>query len=605
MSATPRPPKKSTKVSSYSVSTIKIHIKKPNESFFKGSADGKSSGLNKIELTVDILPVPPVVKTDSKYPFMIEHKKLPSEQLYSLLFTGYGNIIEFFFNQTTFKTTLGVDELNQPDEGEPREILDYNVKLMLSLIFPTTYPVSRTHFNSYGSFMANTDSTIVVKGQTEDLFLQKQIPNYTYITLDGVKYTVTRVVWLNDLYNNPLYRVLINGFADFKRWIDISKPTILNSIKNSLLEILTNQTCAILFGKHQSSDIITTNIKDIDKAPVTVTPKTKFEAELISLYGDIYSSKQSNLTSKSIVSIDYNLQMREMSRFFNSVYNKLNIDSKTINSITNTDDNNNILTDTDVTDFIQQLNTIYQNYTNNNAIKFSKELKDCMEYIKETLNTIVLEKRVYENYLLKGKYIINETDTNIKRDIETKYVTLKNYSDVVKSLKDSKSANKLLQDSISEYINGKESTFTTIMDNIQDAVLRNQLIKYAITPNIHILNTSVGRINQNNINEPQYEIFVGMDLVKGELNDENVKTIHCAYEGYYLGQQLSLLSVAFNEVDFVVVSLDELQNRSKKPDATAAAAAQPPPKKGGGRMTKKQYFIYSHRTKRRGVKKVN
>jgi hypothetical protein len=600
MSAVVRP-KKSTKVSSYSVSTIKIHIKKPNESFFKGSADGKSSGLNKIELTVDILPVPPDVKTDSKYPFMIEHKKLPSEQLYSLLFTGYGNIIEFFFNQTTFKTTLGVDELNQPDEGEPREILDYNVKLMLSLIFPTTYPVSRNHFNSYGSFMANTDSTIVVKGQAEDLFLQKQIPNYTYITLDGVKYTVTRVVWLNDLYNNPLYRVLINGFADFKRWIDISKPTILNSIKNSLLEILTNQTCEILFKK-SGMPSIKTNIQDTTTEQ-DVKPETKFEEELISLYEDIYSSKESSNRSKTFVSTDYNLQMREMSRFFISVRGKLKITSGTINSITKTDDDDNILTNLDVIEFIQQLNTIYQNYTNNSAIKFSKELKDCMEYIKETLNTIVLERRVYQNYLLKGKYIINETDSNIKRDIETKYVTLKNYSDVVKSLKDSKSANKLLQDSISEYINGKESTFTTIMDNIQDAVLRNQLIKYAITPNINILNTSVGRINQNNINEPQYEIFVGMDLVKGELNDENVKTIHCAYEGYYLGQQLSLLSVAFNEVDFVVVSLDELQNRSKKPDATAAA--QPPPKKGGGRMTKKQYFIYSHRTKRRGVKKVN
>jgi phage pi2 protein 07 len=580
------------------VSTIKINIKKPNASFFKG--DAQTSELNKIELTLDILPAPAGLNTDSKYPYMIEHKKLPSDTLFSLLFTGYGSIIQFFFNRTTFKTTLGVDELNKADEGDPQEILDYNVKLMLSLIFPTKYPVPRNHFNSYGNFMANTDSTVVVKGQIEEqLFLNPDSTSYTYINLDGAKYTITRVVWLNDLYNNPLYRVLINGYMDFKRWIDISKPTILNSIKNMLLDILTNQNCYILFNNNVTPKSVDTTIKNINQTKESVTPKTMFEDELISLYNDIYEVQESSRKTKTIGTTDYTQKMSELSKLFNSVHDKIqkNDIQTAINRVTKTDDDNNILKNPEIIDFIQQLNIIYRNYTNVSGTKFSKEFKDCMDYISKKLQEIGLEKRVFENYLLPKKYIINETDETIKAQIETKYVTLKNYSSVVKSLKSSKSANTLLQDSITDYINGKESVFSTIMENIQYAVLHNQLIKSVITPNVKILNTSVGRINPNNINEPQYEIFVGMDLVKGELNNENVKTIHCAYEGYYLGQQLSLLSVAFNEVDFVVVSLDDLEKRSKKTETDI------PTKKGGGgagKMTKKQYFIYLRKTKRRG-----
>jgi hypothetical protein len=229
-----------------------------------------------------------------------------------------------------------------------------------------------------------------------------------------------------------------------------------------------------------------------------------------------------------------------------------------------------------------------------------------MKMISDTLDKIIISKRVYDKYLIPGKYVINETDEKIDREIKSKYETLSKFSQNVQSLRKRKSINTVLQRAVSSFINGTggDTTFSGVMDSIQEAILYNKLIRQTMETDIKILNTSVGRINADDRSKPQYEIYVGMDLIKGELKQENVKSIKCAYEGYYLGQQLSLWSVAANEVDFVVVDMADLEKRSNKIPAPPAEPAPPVPvaakaggasafmpiKKSAKRMTRKQFF---------------
>ncbi len=229
-----------------------------------------------------------------------------------------------------------------------------------------------------------------------------------------------------------------------------------------------------------------------------------------------------------------------------------------------------------------------------------------------------------------GKYVINESDEKIEREIRSKYETLSKFSQNVQSLKKRKSANPVLQSAVAAFIHGSndDTRFATAMENIQEALLYNKLIRQTLETDTGVLDTSVGRINADDKSKPQYEIYVGMDLVKGELTKENINNIKCAYEGYYLGQQLSLWSLATNEVDFVVVDLVDLEKRSNKkpalpapaappaappapapaaPPAPPAAPAGPKPAAGGGRtssgrkMTRKQFFAMKANRKSRKV----
>jgi hypothetical protein len=498
---------------------------------------------------------------------------------------------------------------------------------MISLLFPTYYPVARNHFNSYGHFIAQTDTTIAVKGQISDMLFGTQA--YTYINLFGSKYTITRVVWLNDLYNNPVYRSLVNEYSKFYKWLTDAKPQIMIDIKQYLIRLLTESNCQHLFGvsdteakcvgdgfkyDHSSKKYGDTN--------TNVKCYSGFSKEVSKLYASMVKRVQSGSnTDKYLQKLDdLDEVYTALKDIENSVKSKIKDE---LEKYTDDDIYKSELSGTDKfltgnkINFLNALYALKKAYDNSlkssgasmgpdRTIDYSPVTIECMKMISDTLDKIIISKRVYDKYLIPGKYVINETDEKIDREIKSKYETLSKFSQNVQSLRKRKSINTVLQRAVSSFINGTggDTTFSGVMDSIQEAILYNKLIRQTMETDIKILNTSVGRINADDRSKPQYEIYVGMDLIKGELKQENVKSIKCAYEGYYLGQQLSLWSVAANEVDFVVVDMADLEKRSNKIPAPPAEPAPPVPaaakvggasafmpiKKSAKRMTRKQFF---------------
>jgi len=466
---------------------------------------------------------------------------------------------------------------------------------------------------------------------------------YTYINLSGDKsndkYTITRVVWLNDLYNNPVYRSLVNEYSKFYKWLTEAKPQIIIEIKQYLLKLLSESNCQHLFNVNNPDNKCLSpgfkynyNNKTGTYADTNVVCYSGFSKEVSKLYASMVKRIQSGgNTDKYIQKLD---DLDEVYNALRDIENSVNSSIQSVITKYTDDDINKSETSGenpflagDNLKFLNQLYALNKAYDTSlkvsgssavpdRTIDYSPATIECMKMISNTLSKITIAKRVYDKYLVPGKYVINESDESIEREIRSKYETLSKFSQNVQSLKKRKSANTFLQSAVAAFINSSndDTRFATAMENIQEALLYNKPIRQTLETDKRILDTSVGRINADDKSKPQYEIYVGMDLVKGEITKENVKTIRCAYEGYYLGQQLSLWSLASNEVDFVVVDLVDLEKRSnKKPALPAPAAAAPaadlPPKPAAGgsrtssgrKMTRKQFFAMKANRKSRKV----
>jgi len=139
----------------------------------------------------------------------VEYSKNELKQL------PYPDIVKFFFDKKTFlnklesKTVLPVDEMDE-------RIINNNVMVMLELLLPTQFPVKNFVSNSADLYNNGTVlNTLYINPFKE--------PSRVYVNLGGTKYTISRVIWLNDFLNHPKYR----------KWLLSSNKSVLNNYKSS------------------------------------------------------------------------------------------------------------------------------------------------------------------------------------------------------------------------------------------------------------------------------------------------------------------------------------------------------------------------------------
>ena len=179
----------------------------------------------------------------SQYPHIISERKYPMKDMYSLVRLGYKKVFRFFFDKKYFSQKLmgfyknelntsiapvvpgATAPLDEPDNED--EILKFNVKVMLQLLFPTTFPARQNITDSYDEFiLQKTDTSISFKA----LFSEKDI-GFSYLKMGSKIYTVSKVTWLNDLFNNELYRSFIDNFINFSNWASKETKAIDNLIQ--------------------------------------------------------------------------------------------------------------------------------------------------------------------------------------------------------------------------------------------------------------------------------------------------------------------------------------------------------------------------------------
>ena len=160
---------------------------------------------------------------------LIDVKKLKSKK--------YVEKMDFFFNRSVFEEFMNKandktyqDELKSKvlkGKIEKKDILDYNIKVMIDMLFPTAYPFINNTGNSY-------DRNFTSKSKDLDIVF---FPKYSYIKNKSEVYTVTKAILLNDILNHPKYYDFIVMMFDYITWANNERDKISNDFNTMNMNI--------------------------------------------------------------------------------------------------------------------------------------------------------------------------------------------------------------------------------------------------------------------------------------------------------------------------------------------------------------------------------
>ena len=205
------------------------------------------------------------MQTFSKYPYFITERKYPKDKLYILARMGYNKILRFFFDKKYFETKLigfykKEDSIEKKEKKNKKEeekeetskqkeekmknfdiIASHNVQIMIELLFPTTWPAVRNLSSSHQEYIMGKKTqgisfkdTVFQKVNFGFITKGSDITSglFSYLKVGGKIYTISRVIWLNDLLNHPVYRAFIDNFINYSLWIERERDRMERLLKN-------------------------------------------------------------------------------------------------------------------------------------------------------------------------------------------------------------------------------------------------------------------------------------------------------------------------------------------------------------------------------------
>jgi len=163
----------------------------------------------------------PLFSKYSEYPYITDTIKYPYNKLSKL---SYDDIVNFFFIKQKFKYILE-NEVNIIEKDDKNTILEHNLIIMIELLFSTYYPENNKISISFKDTISNEYF------ETHQKQILDDNTSY-YIKLNNELYTISKITWLNDFINNPLYGEFIDDFYNYQKWIERTVPEIDNKIKS-------------------------------------------------------------------------------------------------------------------------------------------------------------------------------------------------------------------------------------------------------------------------------------------------------------------------------------------------------------------------------------
>lgn len=161
-----------------------------------------------VTLTSDVLTHPTmenVTVSLNTYPYMTNDMIFPD----SLFALPYEKRVEFFFNRNKFTNGLVSAFATKPDEHD--QVERDNIMLMLRCLFPTQYPVYGSNYSSFDYFIMRNRG---INNEMLNIINPFRHKMFSYIKLDGMIYTFTRTVWLDDAANSPFFAEVYQAFID-------------------------------------------------------------------------------------------------------------------------------------------------------------------------------------------------------------------------------------------------------------------------------------------------------------------------------------------------------------------------------------------------------
>jgi hypothetical protein len=407
---------------------------------------------------------------------------------------------------------------------------DENVLIMLQILFPTKYPIVGNVFSSFNSIILNKKNFTFSTSDFLPSFLKKKLiegtTEYSYVKIDGQIYTITQAIWLNDIYNHTDYAGLITKFRNLKVWKEKALETLNDEIRNQHEKFNSNYENAF-----DSTDI------------EYIRQQKKYETEL-----------RKNV-ARSSYAID-KLQV-EYFTFNKSVDDFINTIEKFQNSVKNKEQDSNI--SDNAKDMVESYKIVTK--YGSNFFKTKEKYTNNINNVTRELEKIRINEYIRDTYISKPGI-----DLDYERD-DKKYTSklkssFKEYTDFTDNIKEfrapkKQSSNIYLQDTFNEFLEGREKykgIFNYLMNpynihlNPFESIQKVQIseedkesFKDAKEKYSYRKNTGVTIFPSAGANEPGYEIYVQLNVIEGELNNENKSQIDCLYKDKSLGSKYEYL----------------------------------------------------------------
>jgi len=446
----------------------------------------------------------------AEIPFFTIDIEYPVDKLNRL---DYYERVNFFFNASKFAEILRpyyVKEESQP-AGESSDANDNyydnrerrtrrNVMTMLEILFPTKFPVINDIHASY-DFLKEKQSTRAF------WFNPFQTHYFSYLKIGGSTYTIKKTVWLNDMLNHPVYRKMIVEYRKVRKWADeelYSKESKFGNPEQQIKEI---------DGKIRIKlNEMRTIIEELNQLAKTAhgTLTTDFK----NLYDLLNAAEKISLVDNAIIGHNW----------IDGTGNKLVYSNQ-----------RNV--DRDVTPKRMTLQKLAAEIRV--QMENQKKIKDKLANVNSHFTTALTKARPTNQVspiLRKFQAFMNDYKEPFRKSSN---IYLQQLIDGLFTNDDlAKNYYKLLDAIYKKYIRGEN------IDGEAEKLLTNG------TDEPQLVNVGISYINVGESNKPTREVYFMIDLVDGEINNENVSSIYCPFIGDYLGNQLEyLIAEARNTVE--------------------------------------------------------
>jgi hypothetical protein len=189
-----------------------------------------------------------------EYPFFTDSVAYPEEYLKTI---KYKDIITIFFSKNAFIKNV----VEKGDKSSPNpKMIEKNIMIMLDLLFPTSFPSDHNINTTYNKYLKKTPYTMNfdMKNITSGL-LQTPSSKFSYLKLNGITYTVSEIVLLNDVINHPVYKKLIEDVSEYIEWAEETSEDVkkeINDVKEKFAERMNPTNANSLFFSKEDEYII-------------------------------------------------------------------------------------------------------------------------------------------------------------------------------------------------------------------------------------------------------------------------------------------------------------------------------------------------------------
>ena len=539
----------------------------------------------------------------SNYPFFTDNKPFPKQKLQNM---KYDEIVYFFFNKQKFtrlmksinmskKSTRKNDVYKIPNlknntrknkeinsELSTLQIKFNNFTLMLQLLFPTTFPLGNNIETSLSYLFPNEMEKIPFEKKTNidpnnlnlsTLFssnANKHIQfspislnqNFSYLNINQNIYTITHVIWINDVMNHPIYREVLLKYDIYEQWriqyeekigqIDQDKQSEIvryiakliqrKKLKFEKIERSIDKSDFSIFKANYDDKIqmlqnVNFNFTTIEQNNTIIETLL----ELTKLYYTMseyrnYAPLFSNFNDISKIVRDYEIykDINDSIIYLNFEYLNETEDTKNdykINEIRNRI-NKNFPQFNNFVKIIQSMKSrnIDNPYWNNIVSKITKGESDhgFKELWDEINNCYSISAVLEDENETKLKKI--ELDEKQKREEQLKIRKQKKENEL-------KNLNKHMK------IGGKKSNKcknNNYVLNIGFDIVSNENIKQETNKD-----TDTDAESQSQSAEKIIDIYLQMDIIEGKVDKKNMNLLNCSYTDSFLGNMY--LNLVYNE----------------------------------------------------------